>query len=156
MFFEATDGSLYPVSQITRIRPARPKADHDDVHFIEMGESRVEMYSHRVKKLLDLPLSIFPAQPSTYVIRPFFDNGPDGAATTFKTLVIAWGITSMSDIVPITADGPNDDCEDNLAIELPDGSVAEKYEKQYANLDEFISYKRESERKIHKLQPETK
>ncbi len=64
MFFEAKDGSSYPVNRIVRILPD----DGNGVRIELTGGISVDVFPYRAERIMKQPVSTFAAQPETFIV----------------------------------------------------------------------------------------
>ncbi|MBO9560810.1 MAG: hypothetical protein J7515_19775 [Caulobacter sp.] len=138
MFFEADDGTLYPVERIASIL-----APGGDVSRLTGGSVRlitlddgttVAAYAHAVTTLLRRPAKVFEALPETFILRVTEVAQPRYT----KTPVIAWSLGLDGILYPITPDGVNDNTDDTHYVLTPDGTVTQGEIGSWLSIDTWL------------------
>jgi hypothetical protein len=152
MFFEANNGSSYPLSRIARIigtRWSRPPADCkgwygfgvklDDGDIVYVDEHE------RDRIFRGGPSHIWPAQPGTYLLDSDPHFVPESIAEVWPTPVIAWAMTSEG-VQPVTVDGVNDGLSETPTILFPDGNVTTPEDRSWRSAEEWLRSRHDAAR----------
>ncbi|NYD91372.1 hypothetical protein [Sphingomonas melonis] len=89
---------------------------------------------------IETPVSVWPAQPSTYLVTPRED---DDGPLYWRTNILAWGICADGVLRPITTD-PHDD-NNSWTVLHPDGRVETSRGDGYENIDDWLAIHRTSQ-----------
>lgn len=134
--FVTTDLGEIPVSRVSNVRyttNARVFLTLDD-------GSTVTSSRHWERALRTTPAHMLPATPGTYTLHGMVDA--EGFAYS-KTNVIGWVIAMDGVLYPLTVDGINDDVDESLAIEHPDGKVDVPGDRWFDSVGEWTAWAEE-------------
>jgi hypothetical protein len=140
MFFEADDGTLYPVKRIASIlaeaRGDKSRITGGSVRLINLDDgTTVAAHSHAVAALLRRPAKVFDALPETFILHITEVHQPRYT----KTPVIAWSLGLDGVVYPITPDGVNDNLDNMHYILTPDGTVTQGEVGSWRSIDVWLS-----------------
>jgi hypothetical protein len=134
MFFEARNGTRYPFSRVRAITP-NWKENTAIVELDNDGRVSVEL-SMWDQALATIVQSTIPASPGFYILTPVWEE--DGSTTYEQETIVAWIVNGRGELRPATADGVT---ETDIAILMPNGTVAEPFIRNHTSLEEYIQAK---------------
>jgi hypothetical protein len=143
--FDADWRTSYPLDRITRLTDLG-KTDHSRQYAVSLkGEqSSVTIGEHARDRIVSHPLQLMPAQPGTYALHPYDD---EGTLKIGKTPLIAWALCFDGSIRIVTPQGVDDGHawkEGQGYVLMPDGTVQAVTEYldyiSFDTLDEYLAH----------------
>ncbi len=122
--FDADWRTSYPLDRIVRLTDLG-KIDHSRQYAMSLkGEqSSMTIGEHARDRIVSHPLQLMPAQPGTYALHPYDD---EGSVKIGKTPLIAWALCFDGSIRIVTPQGVDDGHlwrEGQGYVLMPDGTV---------------------------------
>jgi hypothetical protein len=135
-FIEAKNGRRYSANRIVSIGLSETRRGEGITEVELEGAGPVEFYTWRVEEFLRQPVSTFPAQPGTHILR-LDEEDPSGF---WKTLVIGWAVARDGRLYPVTAEGVNDCEEKEHFVLTPDGRVSQSDCGSYGTVEIWLKH----------------
>jgi hypothetical protein len=115
MFVSTEDGEI-PLNRVTR---AIQRRDGVTLFYGDGEATKAEAAAWEVA-LRDTPLHTFPAEPDTYLLHAYVE---EGRFYVSRSRVLAWSISADRILYPVTTEGVNGGLRDTPPVLLPDGQV---------------------------------
>lgn len=129
-FFEAIDGTFYPISKIINYRKL---GDGKSIR-VKIGMDEWVDVDESLGAIENAGAAVVKSEPGTYYIG-LLGNGSEGV---WFEPVIAWMVMLTGAVKPITANGLEAGSINEYAIASPDGSVSRTEDREYDSFVEFL------------------
>lgn len=143
-FFEAIDGSNYPIGQIAAISKAEEvlftNGRKGKIHRVSLlNGDEVEVNPAIISEVINGPTHTFPALPDTSII----DYDPSTPGEVHKWPVLGWAVTSLG-VQPLTMNGIHGESTIPDVL-LPNGRVL-TYDNHWEGLEDWLEDQRAKSR----------